>query len=95
MKLKPCKSKCVIISAGQVKHDQVLSIQCDEGIQTIPSIKKNPVKFPGRKIFFTLKDKDQVEAFSRAVSQGLSLIDKSFHQCIHKVPILQHLLITH
>ena len=84
MKLKPCKSKCLIISAGQVKQDQVLSIQCDEGIQTIPSIKNNPVNFLGRKISFTLKEKDQVEAFSSAVSQRLLLIDKSFHRGIQK-----------
>ena len=93
MKLKPCKSKCLIISKGQLDQDKTLSINYENKIQTIPSIKNNPVKFLGRKISFSLKDKDQIEAFSTVVSQGLTLIDKSFHRGVHKVWILQHLLI--
>ena len=70
-----------------------MSINYENKNWTIPSIKNNPVKFLGRKISFSLKDKDQVEVFSLAVSEGLTLIDKSFHRGVHKLWILQHLLI--
>ena len=93
MRLKPSKSKSLILSDGKVEKDGILSVSSGNDTQVIPSIMNNPVKFLGRKISFSLRDKDQVDAFNKAVSQGLALIDKSFHRGIHKVWILQHLLI--
>ena len=93
MQLKPSKSKSLIIVNGRVQEEKSLHIISGKNTQTIPSIVNNPVKFLGRFISFDLKDTDQIKAFSLAVSKGLSLIDKSFHRGIHKVWILQHLLI--
>ena len=93
MKLKAQKYKCFTLIGGKAQQQSVLSICLDNETQTIPSIFENPVKFLGRKISFSLKDKDQVEALTAAVSLGLSLIDKSPHRGIHKVWILHHLLI--
>ena len=59
----------------------------------IPSISNQTVKFLGRTISFTVSDKDQTEVISSAVSEGLALIKKSFHKGVHKVWILQHLLV--
>ena len=93
MKLKPTKSKSILLVNGKVQHDKLLSINYSNQSATIPSIINNPVRFLGRSISFTIKDKDQVEVFCSAVSKGLSLIDKSCHRGIHKIWILQHLLI--
>ena len=93
MKLNPAKSKSLIISDSKVNKDKQLTINFENEVQITPSIINNPVKFLGIFISFSLKDKDQVEAFSLAVSKGLSLIDKSFHRGVHKVWILQHLLV--
>ena len=93
MKLKPSKSKSLVLIHGRLIQDKHLTIQCDNEVQIIPSIVHNPVKFSGRTISFSLKEKDQVEVFSLAVSKGLSLIDKCFHYGVHKVWILQHFLV--
>ena len=58
----------------------------------LSSIAQNPVKFLGRQINFSLNDKGQVENVSQALTTGLFSIDKS-HRDIHKLWILQHLLI--
>ena len=93
MKLKPSKSKSLIITNGRINQNKQLTITFDNQVLIIPSIVHNPVKFLGRAISFSLKDSDQVEVFSCAVTKGLSLIDKSFHRGVHKVWILQHLLV--
>ena len=64
---------------GKLQEDKQLTITNNDQTQIIPSIVQNPVKFLGRTISFSLKDKDQSEAFSLSVSKGLSPIDKSFH----------------
>ena len=93
MKLKPSKSKSLIITDGKVNQHQFLSINVDNKNVLIPSIVNNPVKFLGRMIDFSLKDTTQVQTFCLAVSRGLSLIDKSSHRGVHKIWILHHLLI--
>ena len=93
MQLKPSKSRSLIMIGGKFQQDKQLSITSSNKNQIIPSIIGNPVRFLGRAISFSPKDKDQIEAFSLALTKGLSLIDKSFHRSIHKVWILQHVLI--
>ena len=61
--------------------------------EIIPSIHTNPVRFLGRTIDFTVSDKHSVEKFVTEVLSGLKLIDKSSHKGIHKVWILQNMLI--
>ena len=78
---------------GRVHQEKSLSVSSSAKSENIPSIINNPVKFLGRLITFDLKDTDQIKSFSLAVSKGLSLIDKSPHRGVHKVWILQHLLV--
>ena len=61
--------------------------------EIIPSIHANPVGFLGTTIDFTVSDKHSVEKFVTEVLSGLKLIDKSSHKGIHKVWILQNMLI--
>ena len=93
MKLKPSKSKSLVMIDRKVNKEKFLSIKVESRKVQIPSIFQNPVKFLGRMIDFTLKDTDQIQTFCAAVSKGLSLIDKSCHRGVHKLWILQHLLI--
>ena len=93
MALKASKSKSLVIMNGKVQHDMFLSIKSPNKIETIPSIIDNAVGFLGRSISFKIIDRDQVNVFSLAVSKGLSLIDNSCHRGIHKLWILQHLLL--
>ena len=93
MRLKPAKSKSLIMENGRVLQEKVLFVSSGNKDEIIPSIVNNPVKFLGRSISFNLKDTDQIKTFSLAVAKGLSLIDKSPHRGIHKVWILQNLLV--
>ena len=53
MKLKPSKSKSLIISDGKVQHDKLVSIYCSNQTAIISFIiNKNPVRFLGRTISF-------------------------------------------
>ena len=61
--------------------------------EIIPSIHVNPVRFLGRTIDFTVSDKHSVAKFVTEVLSCLKLIDKSSHKGIHKVWILQNMLI--
>ena len=62
--------------------------------EIIPSTHaNNPVAFLGTTIDFTVSDKHSVEKFVTEVLSGLKLIDKSSHKGIHKVWILQNMLI--
>ena len=93
MSLKPSKSKCLVLLDGKVQNDSFLIITTHNKVETIPSIVNNPVRFLGRSISFDIKDKEQVKAFSLAVTKALALIDKSYHRGIHKFWILQYLLL--
>ena len=93
MFLKTSKSRSLVIKDGKVIFDRTLSITQGEKTEIIPSIHCNPIKFLGRTISFDLSDKNQIEAVSLALSTALNLIDKSKHKGIHKIWILQHLLI--
>ena len=61
--------------------------------EIIPSIHTNPVTFFVRTIDFTVSNKHSVEKFVTDVFSGLKLIEKSSHKGIHKVLILQNMLI--
>lgn len=56
-------------------------------------ISNKPVKSLRRPMSLTVTDKDQIEAFSSGVSKGLALINKFFHKGVHKVCILQQVLV--
>ena len=60
---------------------------------SISSISKQPVKFLGKAISFTVSEENKMKVVSSAVSKGLALISKSFHREVHKVWILQQLLV--
>ena len=62
-------------------------------VKIIPSIHANPVRFFGRTINFTVFDKSSVEIFVTEVLSDLKLKDKSSHKGMHKVWILQDILI--
>ena len=93
MKVKPSKSKSLVIVKGVVQNDKFLKLSTLNKSENIPSISTNPVRFLGRYITYKVNDKHQAEEFSQTVSKGLSLIDKSCHRGIEKVWILQHLLV--
>ena len=46
-------------------------------MELFPTIYSSPVNFLGLAISFDLRDKDQIEITSYAISTSLSLIDKS------------------
>ena len=93
MTLKASKSRAIAINNGKVCTDPKLVLIQGETEHKIPSITDNPIKFLGRYISSDLNDKCQIKNFSEALSRGLQLIDKSHHRDIHKLWILQHLLI--
>ena len=93
MSMKASKSRSIIIENGRVKNNSKLVLSEAGNENKIPSIVDNPVKFLGRQISFPLSDKSQVDKFSEALTKGLLLIDKSYHRDLHKLWILQHLLI--
>ena len=80
MALKPAKSRCFVLTDGKFQEDMTLYVSKSNIVLSIPSISNQQVKFLGRTI-------------SSAVCKGLALIDKSFHRGVHKVWILQHLLV--
>ena len=95
MAFRATKSRSIVISVGKVQNITPFSVPSPDGTSTdiIPSIHSNPVRFLGRTINVSLSDKDAIEDFTERLLHGLSLIDKSSHRGIHKVWILQHLLI--
>ena len=82
-------SRSMVIDNGKVIDISSFSFKGE----IIPSIHANPVRFLGRTIDFTVSDKHSVEKFVTEVLSGLKLIDKSSHKGIHKVWILQNMLI--
>ena len=93
MSLKTSKSKSLIFEEGKIIYNKSLSITQNSKTELILSVHSNPVKFLGRTINFHLSDKNQIETVSKAISTAINLIDKSKHRGVHKVWILQHLLI--
>ena len=93
MSLKASKSKSLIFNNGKVAENESLFVLGENIKHYIPSISENPVKFLGRTICDAVSDKAQLEIFKAYLHKSLSLIDKSKHRSIHKLWILQHLLI--
>ena len=89
MSFRASKSRSMVIDTGKVID---ISPFLFKG-EIIPSIHANPVRFLDRTIDFTVSDKHSVEKFVTEVLSGLKLIDKSSHKGIHKVWILQNMLI--
>ena len=82
-------SRPMVIEKGKVIDISPFSFKAE----IIPSIHANPVRCLGRTIDFTVSDKHSVEKFVTEVLSDLKLIDKSSHKGIHKVWILQNMLI--
>ena len=93
MALKPGKSKCLLLPDGTFQQDMTLYVSKSNIGISIASISNQPVTFLGRAISFTVSDKDQRKVNSSAVSKELALINKCFHRGVHKVWMLQHLLV--
>ena len=89
MLFRASKSSSIVISSGKVLNVSPFSVSG----QLIPSIHEKPVKFLGRCIDFTLSDSTAIDNLIQQCNQALIAIDKSFHRGIHKLWILQHLLI--
>ena len=87
--LRASKSRSMVIDKGQVIDISPFS---SKG-KIIPSIHAAPGRFLGRTMDFTVSDKHSVEKFVTEVLSGLKLIDKSSHEEILKVLILQNMLI--
>ena len=64
-----------------------------EESQVIPSIHTQPVRFLGRRICASLSDSENIETFISTFKNGLNDINSSKHNGIHKVWILQYLLL--
>ena len=90
MSFRDSKSRSMVIDKGKVINISPFSFK---GEEVIPSIHANPVRFLGRTIDFTVSDKHSLEKFVTEVLSGIKLIDKSSHKGIHKVWILQNMLI--
>ena len=86
MALKQVKTRCLVLTDGKFLQDKTLYV-------SQLSISNQPVKCLGKKISFAVSDKDQMEVISSAASKGLALINESLHRGVHKVWILQQLLV--
>ena len=64
-----------------------------EESQVIPSIHTQPVSFLGRRICASLSDSENIETFIYTFKNDLNDINFSNHNGIHKVWILQYLLL--
>ena len=89
MSFRASKSRSMVIDKGKVIDISPFSFKGE----IIPSIHANPVRFLGRTIDFTVSDKHSVEKSVTEVLSGLKLIGKSSHKGIHKMWILQNMLI--
>ena len=89
MSFRASKSRSMVIDKGKVIDISPFSFKGE----IIPSIHTNPVRFLGRTIDFTVSDKHSVEKFVTEVLSGLKLISKPSHKGIHKVWVLQNMLI--
>ena len=89
MSFRDSKSRSMMIDKGKVIDISPFSFKGE----IIPSIHANPVRFFGRTIDFTVSDKHSVAKFVTEVLSCLKLVDKSSHKGIHKVWILQNMLI--
>ena len=93
MSLKASKSKILVLTNGRVDYDAKIYINTNQFRELNQNICSNPVKFLGRAISFDLTDKDQIEINNSAIWTWLSLIDKPKHREVHKIWILQNLLV--
>ena len=89
MSFRASKSRSMVIDKGKVIDISPFSFQGE----IIPSMHANPIRFLGRTIDFTVSDKHSVAKFVTEVLSCLKLINKSSHKGIHKVWILQNMLI--
>ena len=79
----------MVIDKGKVTDVSPFSFKGE----IIPSNHANPVRFLGRTIDLSVSDKHSVGKFVTEVLSGLKLIDKSSRKGIHKMWILQNMLI--
>ena len=93
MALKASKSKTLVINDGKILEHCALSVCVSQNMQPIPSITQNPVRFLGRSISVALNDKESKESLIEALAKSLKLINNSKHRGVHKLWIMQHLLI--
>ena len=82
-----------MLTDGKFQQDMTLYVSELNIDVSISSISKQPVKFLGKAISFTVSEENKMKVVSSAVSKGLALISKSFHREVHKVWILQQLLV--
>ena len=88
-------SKTLVLTNRKFDHDAKPYINTNQFRELIPIIYSNLVKFLGHAISFDLTDKDQIEIINSASLTLLSLTDKSKHRGVHKIWILQHVLLPH
>ena len=95
MSFRAEKSRCIVIDGGVVKNVTPFTVNLlnSEESQVIPSIHTQPVRFLGRRICASLSDSENIETFISTFKNGLNDINSSKHNGIHKVWILQYLLL--
>ena len=95
MSFRANKSRCIVIDRGSVKNITpfIVNLPNVEESQIIPSIHTQPVRFLGRQICASLSDSESIETFVSIFKNGLKNINSSKHNGIHKVWILQYLLL--
>ena len=95
MKFRTSKSRSIVIDHGKVKNICPFEVITEEGKdpEFVPSIHAKPIKFLGRVINASLSDSAKIEEFITLFLQNLERIDKSGLRGIHKVWVLEHLLI--
>ena len=96
MVFRPDKSRSIVIVKGKSLNcvPFVLPDSQDQSIVThIPTIHTRPVKFLGRIIDGSISDRKSIDELQIKLTEGLSIIDRSFFTGVQKVWILQHLLI--
>ena len=91
----PCKHLLLYIAGGVVKNVTPFTVNLlnSEESQVIPSIHTQPVRFLGRRICASISDSENIETFISTFKNGLNDINSSKHNGIHKVWILQYLLL--
>ena len=94
MTFQTVKSRSLVIGKGKIKNICPFQVvkKSNNQLEFVPSIHANPVKFLGRYINASLSDLEAIETFITSFLVGLEKIDKSCLKGIHKLWILDHLL---
>ena len=85
MKIKPIKSRCLVIKNGKVEEERFKI-----GNEMIPTVSEKPVKYLGKFFDDSLSDKQNVRETCKQLDDWIKTVDKSGSPGKYKAWIYQH-----